>query len=138
IRWRSLALSEKASTYIARLAASQALLNRWSGQDALCLGTPVAGRTRLEIEPLIGCFVNTLVLRGDLSGDPTLLELLRRVRAETSEALANQELPFEKLVENLRPERDPSIHPLFQTMFVVQEEASPAPDLPGLKPEIVD
>ncbi|PYS97072.1 MAG: hypothetical protein DMF50_02030, partial [Acidobacteria bacterium] len=137
-RVRALALREKATSFMALLAAFQALLHRWSGQDVLCVGTPVAGRTRLEIEPLIGCFVNTLVLRGDLSGDPTLLELLRRVRAETSEALANQELPFEKLVENLRPERDPSIHPLFQTMFVVQEEASPAPDLPGLKPEIVD
>ncbi len=137
-RLGTLARRESATLFMVLLSAFQTLLQRWTGQDGLCIGTPVAGRTRLETEPLIGCFVNTLVLRGDLSGDPTFLEVLRRARRGTSEALAHQELPFEKLVETLRPERDPSVHPLFQAMFVLQDGPPAVPSIPGLDTALVD
>src|SRR6266545_2959859 len=88
------------------LAAWQVLLSRYSGQDDIVIGTPIAGRVRAETEKLIGFFVNTLALRTDLSGNPTFLELLRRVKEVTLEAYAHQELPFEKLVEELHLERD--------------------------------
>jgi len=116
-------------------ATFQALLSRLTGQDDLCIGTPVAGRTRLETETLLGVFVNSLVLRGDLSGAPTFSELLRRVRRTTVESLVRQDLPFEKIVETLRPARDPSVHPLFQTMFVLQSGARDVPALPDVEAE---
>ncbi|PYT07625.1 MAG: condensation protein, partial [Acidobacteria bacterium] len=133
-----LALRLGATPFMALLAPFLALLHRWSGQDHPCIGTPVAGRTRLETEPLIGPFVNTLVLRGDLSGDPTWIDLVARVQATVGDALAHQEAPFEKLVEELRPERDPSVHPLFQTMFVLQGGQGMMLDLRGLQAELVD
>jgi amino acid adenylation domain-containing protein len=135
---KALARAQGATSFMVLLAAFLALLNRWSGQDDLCVGTPVAGRTRLETESLIGLFVNTLVVRGDVSGDPTLLDLVRRVRGAVGEALGHQEAPFEKLVEELRPKRDPSLHPLFQTMFVLQDVQAAAPDLCGLRSELID
>ena len=109
------------------LAAFQTLLHRYTGQDDIVVGSPIANRNRIEIEGLIGFFVNTLVLRTDHSGNPTFRELLHRVREMALEAYAHQDLPFEKLVEELRPDRDLSRSPLFQVMFVFQN--APAREL---------
>ena len=107
------------------LALFQALLLRYTGQSDFGVGTPVANRTRSEVEGLIGLFVNTLVLRADLSGEPGFAELVRRAREVTLAAFAHQELPFEKLVEELRPEREPGRNPLFQVLFTLQDQPWP-------------
>ncbi len=117
---KSLSRKEGATLFMTLLAAFQTLLYRYTGQEDICVGSPIANRTRAEIEALIGFFVNTLVLRTDLSGDPTFRELLARVREVTLEAYANQDVPFEKLVEVLQPERDMSHSSLFQFMFILQ------------------
>ncbi|TMC10265.1 MAG: non-ribosomal peptide synthetase, partial [Chloroflexi bacterium] len=104
---RALARRLGVTPFMTLLAAYAAVLARWSGQSDLVLGTPVANRTRPELEDLIGRFVNTLALRVDLSGDPTFGQLLGRVREVTLDAYEHQELPFEKLVAELRPARDP-------------------------------
>ncbi|HYX26173.1 MAG TPA: amino acid adenylation domain-containing protein, partial [Thermoanaerobaculia bacterium] len=106
-----------ASLFMVLLAGFKALVSRYTGLEDVVVGTPIAGRTRAEIEGLIGFFVNTLVLRTDLSGDPTSGELLSRVRETALGAYAHQELPFEYLVERLQPQRDLSRNPLFQLMF---------------------
>ncbi|MCT7965693.1 amino acid adenylation domain-containing protein [Laspinema sp. D1] len=118
--------------FIALLAAFQTLLYRYSGQDDIVVGTPVAGRNREELEGLIGFFVNTLVLRNDLSGTPTFEQLLNRVREVALQAYAHQELPFEQLVEALQPTRDLSYSPLFQVMFSLEDALVPAVELPEL------
>ncbi|MFD1146969.1 amino acid adenylation domain-containing protein [Saccharothrix hoggarensis] len=116
------------------LAVFQAVLARWSGQTDIAVGTPVAGRGRVELERLIGFFVNTVVLRSDLSGGPSFVDLVARVRGTVLGAFDNQDVPFERLVEELRPERDPSRNPLFQVMFDVQESAvSTGMAAPGLE-----
>ncbi len=102
------------------LASFQVLLARYSQQEQIVVGTPIAGRTRIETEPLIGFFVNTLALRGDLSGHPSFEELLQRTREAALGAYVHQELPFEKLVEELQPARSLSYAPLFQVMFALQ------------------
>jgi hypothetical protein len=102
------------------LTAFQVLLMRYSGQTDIAVGTPIANRTRVEVEGLIGFFVNTLVMRSDLSGNPTFLDLLRGVREVCLGAYLHQDVPFEKVVEALEPERDMSRTPLFQVMLVLQ------------------
>ena len=102
------------------LAAFDVLLARYSGQDDIVVGSPIAGRNRAETEKLIGFFVNTLVLRPEFPAIPAFRELLKQVRETTLAAYAHQDLPFEKLVEELKPERDLSRNPLFQVMLILQ------------------
>jgi amino acid adenylation domain-containing protein len=111
---------EDATLFMTLLAAFEVLLYRYTGQSDIVIGTPVANRNRKELEALIGFFVNTLALRMDLSGDPTFRELLARVREASLGAYANQDLPFEMLVEKLRPVRDPSRNLIFQVIFALQ------------------
>jgi amino acid adenylation domain-containing protein len=110
---------EHATLYITSLSVFAILLGMFTGQDDVVVGTPVAGRNRVELEPLIGLFLNTIVLRIDLSGDPTVRGLVARVREIAVEAYANQDVPFDRLVEELRPERDLGRNPLFQVLFQV-------------------
>ena len=129
---KALSCREGATLFMTLLAAWQVLLYRYTGQADISIGTPIAGRIRTEMEPLIGFFVNTLVLRTDLTGDPTFRELLRRVREVAMGAYAHQELPFEKLVEALQPEQNLSHAPLFQVMFAFQNVPRQTLELPGL------
>ncbi len=122
---------EQATLFMVLAAALQAVLQRYSGQDDIALGVPIAGRNRAELEGMIGFFANTLVLRTDLSGTPTFRELLARVRETAVAAYAHQDLPFEKLVEDLKLPRDTSRNPLFQVMFAMQK-AEAALKLGGL------
>jgi len=115
---RALSRRHGTTLFMTLLAAYDLLLCRYAGQEQVLVGTPIANRKHVETEALIGCFVNTLVMRGDLRGNPSFGELLRRVREMALGAYAHQDLPFEKLVEELQPERDMSRSPLFQTWFV--------------------
>jgi amino acid adenylation domain-containing protein len=124
---------EGVTAFILLQAAFQALLSRYAGQEDVAVGTVVANRRYSELEGLIGFFVNTLVLRGDLSGRPTFDRFLRRTREVALEAYAHQDIPFEQLVEELQPERDPSRTPLFQVMLVLQNAPQEAVSLPGLE-----
>jgi amino acid adenylation domain-containing protein len=126
----ALARGEGATLFMVLLTAFKALLFRYSGQPDLVVGTPIANRTRAEVEGLIGFFTNTLALRTDLSGDPTFTELVGRVRDDTLAAYAHQDLPFERLVEELQPERTLSHNPIFQVMFTLQN----APGTPTAGP----
>jgi amino acid adenylation domain-containing protein len=134
-----LSKSEAVTLFMSLLAAFATLLYRYSGQDDIPIGTPVANRNRLEVEQLIGFFVNTLVLRTDMSGNPSFRRLLRQVREVTLGAYTHQDLPFERLVEAVEPERDLRLTPLFQVMFVLGAAAGEASgsleasDSPGLR-----
>ncbi|HEY1380035.1 MAG TPA: condensation domain-containing protein, partial [Gemmataceae bacterium] len=128
----ALSRREGCTLYMTLLAAFQALLARYSGQEDICVGSPIAGRNRAETEGLIGFFVNTLVLRTDLSGDPSFRAVLGRVREVALEAFAHQDLPFERLVQALRPERDLSHSALFQVMFILQNAPLKIPRLAGV------
>ena len=130
---KALSQRQGATLFMTLLSGFLALLRRYTGEDDLAVGTPIAGRTRVDIEPLIGLFVNTLVLRADLAGDPPLRQLLEQVRETTLSAYAHQEVPFERLVEELAPERDLSRPPLVQVMFVVQNAPLGSLALPGLE-----
>jgi len=130
---RQLSRQQDVTLFMTLLSAFQVLLSRYTGQTDICVGTPIANRTRPEIEPLIGFFVNTLVLRGDLSADPSFDELLVRTRQAALGAFTHQDLPFELLVEALRPERHLSHSPLFQVMFVMNTAGGQGVELPGLR-----
>ena len=112
-----------ATLFMTALAAFFALLHRYTSQEDLVVGCPIAGRTRTEYEGLIGVFINTLILRADLSKNPTFWELIDRVRTVALDAYAHQDVPFERLVEVLQPHRDLSFNPMFQLMFVFLEYA---------------
>ncbi|MDQ2831348.1 MAG: condensation domain-containing protein, partial [Chloroflexota bacterium] len=129
---KRLSQDENATLYMTLLAAFQVLLHRYTGRDDLLVGSPIAGRTRVETEPLIGFFVNTLVLRGDLSGDPTFRALLARTRETALDAYAHQDLPFERLVAELQPPRDLGRNPLVQVIFALQNAPRADLQLAGL------
>ena len=129
---RELSRQEGVTLYMTMLAAFQLLLSRYTGLEDIPVGTAVANRTRGETESLIGFFVNTLVMRGDLSGDPSFRELLKRVRETCLGAYAHQETPFERLVEELQPERAAGRTPLVQVAFGVQNTAKEELTLKGL------
>jgi amino acid adenylation domain-containing protein len=118
------------------LTAFQILLSRYSGQEDIVVGTPIAGRGRPEVEALIGFFVNTLVVRTDCSGNPTFLQMLRRVRDVMLDAYANQDVPFEKVVQHLHVERDVGRNPLFQIMFQLRTAPRRSRSGPAYDPPI--
>jgi amino acid adenylation domain-containing protein len=135
---RALARREGTTTFVALLAGLQVLLHRYTGAEDVLVGVPVAGRTRRSTEDLIGLFVNPVVMRTDLSGGPTFAEVLRRCHRVVLDANAHAELPFERLVEELRPVRTAGAHPLFQVAFS-HTVAAPLPaDVAGLRVEPLD
>ncbi|NEO30632.1 MAG: amino acid adenylation domain-containing protein [Symploca sp. SIO3C6] len=119
--------------FMTLLAAFDTLLYRYTGQEDILVGTPIANRNQSQLEQLIGFFVNTLVMRTSLEGDPTFSELLIQVRKIATEAYTHQDLPFEMLVEALQPERDLSYTPLFQVMFALDDNSLHSMELTGLK-----
>ncbi|HKH46426.1 MAG TPA: amino acid adenylation domain-containing protein, partial [Thermoanaerobaculia bacterium] len=135
---REMGRGQGATLFMVLVAAFQTLLHRYSGQDDVLIGTPVASRNRAEVEDLIGLFVNTLVLRSDLAGDPAFQTLLSRVRQVVLAAVRHEEMPFEKLVEELGVERTLDRSPLFSVMLVLQNALPGALELPGLTLERLD
>jgi acyl transferase domain-containing protein len=131
-RLKELSRREGVTLFMLLLAAFQILLGRYSKQDDVCVGMSIAGRNRVEFEGLIGCFLNTLVLRAQLPANLRFRELLRRVRETTLQAYAHQELPFEKLIEVLKPERNASYMPLYQVLLDVINTPGQAVETPGL------
>jgi amino acid adenylation domain-containing protein len=130
---QALSRREGVTLFMTLIGAFQVLLARYSGQVDIALGTPVANRNRPELEGLIGFFVNTVVLRADLSGNPSFREVLKRVREAALGAYAHQDLPFEKLVSEVQPVRDPGRNPLFQVTFALQNAFRQTFKLPGIK-----
>ncbi|HEX5870735.1 MAG TPA: condensation domain-containing protein, partial [Longimicrobium sp.] len=124
-----IARSMGATRFAVLLAAFQLLLARWTGQDDVVVGSPVAGRGRPETEGMVGMFVNTLALRTDLSGDPAFTDVIRRVRDGVVGAFAHQDVPFERLVDELRVERTVSRHPVYQVSFSVVQPTEVLPSL---------
>ncbi|RLK09870.1 amino acid adenylation domain-containing protein [Micromonospora sp. M71_S20] len=131
-RLRELGRASNATPFMVLLAAFQLLLARYTGQTDVAVGTPAAGRERLEVHGLVGLFLNTLVLRTDLSGEPSFVEVLARVREAVLDAQSHQDVPFERIVDALSPQRDLSRNPLFQTMFLFEEGGSARFDAGGL------
>ncbi|OUS31220.1 hypothetical protein A9Q99_04275 [Gammaproteobacteria bacterium 45_16_T64] len=119
----ALCKAQGVTLFMTLLASLQVLLHRYSGQDDICVGTPIANRVRPELEGLIGCFVNTLAIRNDLSGNPTFTSLLSQVQKNLTGAYDHQDIPFERLVDELGVAREMSHTPLFQVMFVLQNAA---------------
>ncbi|HEU4964900.1 MAG TPA: amino acid adenylation domain-containing protein, partial [Bacilli bacterium] len=133
-----LARQQNATLYMTLLAAFDVLLHRYTGQEDLLVGSPVAARNRQGIEPLIGMFVNTLVFRNQVRGDVAFTDLLQQVRQTVLEANSHQDVPFEVLVGEVRTDRTRSVSPVFQTMFVLQNTPMPALEQPGLQVEPLD
>ncbi|RKH34120.1 amino acid adenylation domain-containing protein [Corallococcus praedator] len=129
---KALGQREGRTLFVTLLSAFNVLLSRYTGQEDVVVGTPIAGRPRAEVEGLIGLFVNMLALRTDLSGKPSFRELMGRVHESTLDAYAHQDIPFERLVDALKPERHLSHTPMFQVMFVLQNAPMPALEAPGL------
>ena len=129
---KDLGRTEGATPFMALLGAFQVLLARYSGQEDIAVGSPIAGRTRSEMEDLIGFFANTIVFRGDLTGDPSFRAVLRRSKAAVLAAVAYQDMPFDQLVTALRPVRDTSRTPLFQVMFALQNSPMPPLETPEM------
>ncbi len=136
---RNLARQEGVTLFILTLAAFKALLARYSGETDICIGSPIAQRPNVETEGLLGYFLNMLALRSDVSGDPDFRELLRRVRSTVLDAFQHQDVPFEKIVEELQPARDPSHQPLFQIAFVLLPAGETVPAFAGatVRPQAV-
>ena len=130
---KALSRCEGVTLFMTLLAGFQALLARYSGQEVIAVGTPIAGRNRAEIEGLIGFFVNTLVMRAELGGNPTVRELLRQGRETALGAYAHQDMPFEKLVEELQPQRSLSHEAFFQVMMILQNAPRPATEVSNLR-----
>ena len=130
---KELSRGEGVTLFMVLLAGLQVVLSKYAGQQDIGVGTVVANRNRVEVEGLIGFFVNTLVLRTEVGGSPSLKEVLRRVREVTLGAYQNQDVPFEKLVEELQPERDLSRSPLFQVMLVLQNNEEQELEMEGLR-----
>ena len=129
---KALSASQGATLFMTLLAGFQALLHRYTATDDVLIGSPIGGRTRAELEPLVGHFVNTLVLRANFAEKPNFRELLRKVRTVVLEALEHQDLPFEKLVEELQPERSASYSPVIQVLFAHHTAPAHSFQLPGL------
>jgi amino acid adenylation domain-containing protein len=130
---KALARANRATLHMVLLAAFETLLMRYSGQRHFAVGTPAAGRSRAELEGVFGMFANMLVMRADLSGEPGFVELLGRVRQTALEAYSNQDMPFERIVAELNPQREPNRNPLFQVAFAMQNAPSTALELAGVE-----
>ena len=135
---RQLSQAEDCTPFMVLLAAFNVLLYRYTGQQKFLLGTPVAGREQTAVSPLIGLFINTLILRANVSPSQTFRELLQQTRRDSVEAFAHQAMPFEKLVEELKPNRDLSRSPLFQVLFSYHNEPMPALTMPNFALDLID
>jgi amino acid adenylation domain-containing protein len=136
---RELARARGVTLFMVLITAFQTLLARLAGEEDVVVGAPISGRSRPELEDLVGLFANTLALRCDLSGEPSFAELLGRVRETTIGAYAHQEVPFDRLVEELTTDRDLALHPLFQVLFnFIERPSEQAPALAGLEVEPIE
>ncbi|MDX1952414.1 MAG: condensation domain-containing protein, partial [Verrucomicrobiota bacterium] len=135
---KSFSKQESVTLFMTMLAVFQALLHRYTDQEEIIVGSPIAGRTRMETEELIGFFVNTLPLRSTFAGNPTFRNLLQQVKETTLGAYAHQEVPFEKIVEALHPERSASRTPFVQVVFSLNNDFVPSELIPGLKCEWIE
>ena len=138
VKLRALAHQENATLFMTLLAAFKVLLHRYSGQQDIVVGAPIANRHHSEVEPLIGFFVNSIALRTDLSDDPSFRALIARVRSTALDAYDHQDVPFEQLVEALNPERNLSHTPIFQVMFDLRRRTFRSPMLSGLSAKGLD
>jgi amino acid adenylation domain-containing protein len=132
-RLKALAQAEGSTLFMVAMAAFQCLVWRYTNQESILIGTPIAGRNEVEIENMIGLFVNTLVFRGDFTNNLSFRDVIRQVRSFALEAYAHQDVPFEKLVEGLVPQRSLDTHPLFQVMFTFQNIPKQVFEIPGLQ-----